>query len=68
MSQEIRTNEPLTIDPSMQFPITMSIPEIQGVLVGLRKFPMEQVERLVLKIEGQLEAIIKQTQQVNNVN
>lgn len=34
-------------------PIVLTTREIQGVLSALRKFPMEQVEALVLNIQAQ---------------
>lgn len=46
----------------IRVPIVLSLPEIQGILTGLRKFPMEQVESLVMNIQNQANTVLQQMQ------
>lgn len=57
------TEEVKTPAPQPQLPIVLTVPEIQGVLSALRKFPMEQVEGLVMNIQNQANAILQQMKQ-----
>lgn len=55
---------PQTIDPSTTLPIVLSVPEIQGILIALRKvFTMEQAEPLVNNIQNQTNALLQQLKQ-----
>jgi hypothetical protein len=47
---------------TMKLPIVLSVAEIQGILSALRKFPMEQVETLVMNIQTQANQIIASMQ------
>lgn len=56
MTEEVKPKEP-------QLPIVLSLSEIQGILGGLRKFPMEQVEGLVHSIRTQTDFLLEQMKQ-----
>ena len=57
------TEEVKTPAPQPQLPIVLTVSEIQGILSALRKFPMEQVEALVMNIQNQANAILQQMKQ-----
>lgn len=46
-----------------QLPIVLSVSEIQGILAALRKFPMEQVEALVMNIQNQANLVLAKMKQ-----
>jgi hypothetical protein len=56
MTEEVKTPEA----PQPQLPIVLTVAEIQGILTALRKFPMEQVEGLVMKIQNQANSLLQQ--------
>ena len=49
---EALTNQPAP-DAQQVIPILLTAQEINGIIIGLRKFPMEQVEGLVGNIRMQ---------------
>jgi hypothetical protein len=42
------------------------LPEIQGILSALRKFPMEQVEAVVMNIQNQANLLLAQMKQAES--
>jgi hypothetical protein len=63
MTEEVKAQDPVDI----KLPIVLSLPEIQGILGALRKFPMEQVEGLVMSIQNQANLLLAQMKQ-NDTN
>jgi hypothetical protein len=63
MTEEVKAHDPV----DTRLPIVLSLPEIQGILSALRKFPMEQVEGLVMNIQNQANLLLAQMKQ-NDTN
>jgi hypothetical protein len=59
MTEEVKAHDPV----DTRLPIVLSLPEIQGILSALRKFPMEQVEALVMNIQNQANLLLAQMKQ-----
>jgi hypothetical protein len=62
MTEEVKAHDP--VNP--QLPIVLSLPEIQGILSALRKFPMEQVEAVVMNIQNQANLLLAQMKQAES--
>ena len=51
--------------PQQVIPLLLTAQEINGILMGLRKFPMEQVEGLVGNIRNQFNTFVSAQQPTN---
>jgi hypothetical protein len=67
MSEQTQESK-VELQPDDKLPIFLTVPEIQGVLAGLRKFPMEQVENLVFNIRNQAEHLLEQMKPSNKTD
>ena len=66
MTEQVQEQAPQQPDiGATVIPIALNLREIQGVLTFLRKFPMEQVEGLVMNIQGQANKVLASMQETN---